>query len=249
MKAGKRKQAASKLETDANGEDHKLTAFETEAVETYKAATERRGPRLKIVGNGVKPVTLSVDHPEPAIGTLALMKAIGTTNAEFFNGLLGHLVNASKCGEVSEGGANFMLAVIKGIAPRDQIETMLAAQMAAVHMASMTFSRRLANVDNIQQQDSASNAFNKLTRTFTAQMAALKEYRSKGEQKMTVQHVHVADGGQAIVGNVSTSKEGGGKPEKSGEQPHALGYEPGEALPCDLEAERGSVPIASGAGV
>jgi hypothetical protein len=26
-------------------------------------------------------------------------------------------------------------------------------------------------------------------------MAALKDYRSKGEQKMTVQHVHVAEGG------------------------------------------------------
>ncbi len=70
-------------------------------------------------------------------------------------------------------------------------------------MASMTFARRLAHVDNIQQQDSAEHAFNKLTRTFAAQVAALKEYRSKGEQKLTVQHVHVAEGGQAIVGNVS----------------------------------------------
>jgi hypothetical protein len=47
-----------------------------------------------------------------------------------------------------------MLSVIKGIEPRDQIEAMLAAQMAAVHMASMTFARRLAHVDNIPQQDS-----------------------------------------------------------------------------------------------
>ena len=57
---------------------------------------------------------------------------------------------------------NFMLSVVKGIEPRDQIEAMLAAQMAAVHMASMTFARRLANVQNIPQQDSAQNAFNKL---------------------------------------------------------------------------------------
>jgi hypothetical protein len=89
-----------------------------------------------------------------------------------------------------------MLSVIKGIEPRDQIEAMLAAQMAAVHMASMTFARRLANVENIPQQDSAERAFNKLTRTFAAQMSALKDYRSKGEQKMTIQHVHVAEGGQ-----------------------------------------------------
>jgi hypothetical protein len=62
---------------------------------------------------------------------------------------------------------------------------------------------------NIPQQDSAERAFNKLTRTFAAQMSALKEYRSKGEQKMTVQHVRVAEGGQAIVGNVDAPAEGG----------------------------------------
>ena len=63
---------------------------------------------------------------------------------------------------------------------------------------------------NIPQQDSAERAFNKLTRTFAAQMSALKEYRSKGEQKMTVEHVRVAEGGQAIVGNVNATPEGGG---------------------------------------
>jgi hypothetical protein len=34
--------------------------------------------------------------------------------------------------------------------------------------------------------------------------------RSGGEQKMTIQHVHVADGGQAIVGNVNAPAEGVG---------------------------------------
>ena len=76
-----------------------------------------------------------------------------------------------------------MLAVIKGIEPRDQVEAMLAAQMAAVHMASMKLARRLSHTETIPQQDSASNAFNKLTRTFATQMEALKRYRSGGEQR------------------------------------------------------------------
>jgi hypothetical protein len=88
---------------------------------------------------------------------------------------------------------------------------MLAAQMAAVHNATMTFARRLNHVDNIQQQDSAERAFNRLGRTFTTQMEALKRYRTSGQQKMTVEHVHVHEGGQAIVGNV-----GGGLSKKSG---------------------------------
>ena len=86
---------------------------------------------------------------------------------------------------------------------------MLAAQMAAVHNATMTFARRLNHVDNIPQQDSAERAFNKLARTFAAQVEALKRYRTGGEQKVTVQHVTVNEGGQAVVGNVSAAPGGG----------------------------------------
>src|ERR1700730_15849925 len=85
---------------------------------------------------------------------------------------------------------------------------MLAAQMAAVHNATMTFARRLAHVDNIPQQDSAERAFNKLARTFAAQVEALKRYRSGGEQTVQVEHVTVNEGGQAIVGNVSHGGRG-----------------------------------------
>jgi hypothetical protein len=51
--------------------------------------------------------------------------------------------------------------------------------------------------------------------TFALQMETLKKYRSSGEQRITVQHVTVNDGGQAVVGNVNTggnamNKEEGG---------------------------------------
>jgi hypothetical protein len=192
---------------------------------------------------------INPDHPDAVIGTLALMQAIGTADLDFYDGLMLQLVNASKGGGPPEKAVNFMLAVIKGIEPRDQTEAMLASQMAAVHMASMTFARRLASVDTIPQQDSAQNAFNKLARTFAAQVEALKRYRSGGEQKMTVQHVHVAEGGQAIVGNVTAPAPGGGATEKSKEQPHALGYAPGVEMPRQIEAERATVPCASRSGV
>jgi hypothetical protein len=227
---------------------YKPTPIEAKAIAAYKAAKETRGPRLKVAIEG-NSAELTPDHPDAAIGTLAIMRAIGTADLDFCDGLTLQLVNASKGQGPSEKAVNFMLAVIKGIEPRDEIEAMLAAQMATVHMASMTFARRLASVDSIQQQDSASNAFNKLTRTFAAQMSALKEYRSKGEQKMTVQHVHVAEGGQAIVGNVTSPTEGVGARKKSEDQPHALGYAPGVAMPRQIEAERATVPRAGGAGV
>jgi hypothetical protein len=81
------------------------------------------------------------------------MEALGTTDDNFLNGLLGQLANAGSPGpKLSESGINFMLSIVKGIEPRDHIESMLAAQMAAVHIATMTFARRLAHVENIPQQ-------------------------------------------------------------------------------------------------
>jgi hypothetical protein len=138
------------------------------------------------------------------------MEALGTTDQDFHYGFLRQLVDATQQGgAASEESANFMLSVIKGIKPRDQVEAMLAAQMAAVHVSAMTFARRLAHVENIPQQDSAERAFNKLTRTFASQMEALKRYRTGGEQKVTVQHVTVGEGGQAIVGNVTQERSEG----------------------------------------
>jgi hypothetical protein len=55
--------------------------------------------------------------------------------------------------------------------------------MAAVHMATMTLAGRLAQVENIPQQDSAERAFNKLTRTFATQMEALKRYRTGANRR------------------------------------------------------------------
>ena len=85
---------------------------------------------------------------------------------------------------------------------------MLATQMAAVHLATITFARRLAHVENIPQQDSAERAFNKLARTFAAQVEALKRYRTGGQQNVIVRHVTVAEGGQAIVRNIQQGGRG-----------------------------------------
>ena len=169
------------------------------------------------------------------------MEALGTTDLDFIEGLLGQLANAGSQGsEVNAQGVNFMLSIIKGIKPRDQVEAMLAAQMAAVHMATMTFARRLAHVDNIPQQDSAERAFNKLTRTFTTQMEALKRYRTGGEQKVTVQHVTVGEGGQAIVGNVTQGRREAA-PDKAVATPLAL--TDAKTAPMPIVEAKNQVPI------
>ena len=52
----------------------------------------------------------------------------------------------------------------------------------------------------------AFNSANKLARTYAMQMEALNRYRGKGQQKITVEHVSINSGGQAIICNV-TKKE------------------------------------------
>jgi hypothetical protein len=71
------------------------------------------------------------------------MEVLGTAEVDFLDWLLEQLANVGTKGRVvDERGLNFMLSVVKGVAPKDRVEAMLAAQMAAVHNATMTFARR-----------------------------------------------------------------------------------------------------------
>ena len=214
-------------------------------------AREKLLPRWKVKMEG-KTAMISPDHPDSSVAAVRLMEAIGTESQDFFNGISNQIGGVANDGKrVDEDTINFMWDAIKGLKPRDEAEAMLATQMAAVHLATMTFARRLNHVENIPQQDSAERAFNKLARTFTTQMTALKNYRTGGQQKMTVEHVHVHDGGQAIVGSVT--HEGGGATRKSEEQPHepetrSITNASGTEMPGHIEAERATVPSAGGKG-
>ena len=88
-------------------------------------------PRMKVMKNdGV--ARFEVDHPTPAVGLALLMNALGTPDPSFLHGLLGQRANAGTHGQnVEEREFNFMLSLVIGVAPRDQVEAMLAAQMAA----------------------------------------------------------------------------------------------------------------------
>jgi hypothetical protein len=172
------------------------------------------------------------------------MEALGTADPDFYSGLLVQLSNSSlRGGQVDERLLNFMLAVIKGIKPRDQIEAMLAAQMAAVHNAIMTFTGRLTSVETLAQQDSAERALNKLARTFATQMESLQRYRNGGEHKVTVQQVSVNEGGQAIVGNV-THAERESEREPPSKTPPLVPFEPRPAMAViDRDGEREPIPM------
>lgn len=129
------------------------------------------------------------------------------------------------------------------IGPRDDLEGMMAVQMIACHNASMECYRRaMIPEQSFEGRREALSQANKLSRTYVTLLDGLNRHRGKGAQKVTVEHVHVHKGGQAIVGNVSTP--GGGVAQKTEEQPHALGYAPGATMPS-TDAERDRVPVTS----
>jgi len=189
---------------------YEVTAAECTALKKYLARNKAKPPvRFKVSKNGSVP-QIEFDHPDKLVGGALLMDALATADEDFLNGIVDQIASASAHGQDIERGLNFMLSVIKGIEPRDQLEAMLAAQMAAVHVATMTFARDLAPANT--------SAFNKLTRTFAMQMEALKRYRSGAEQKVTLQHVSVAEGGQAIVGNVTQAPRENGREKAAQEE-------------------------------
>jgi hypothetical protein len=135
--------------------------------------------------------------------------------------------------------------VLFGIKPQDEIEGMIAAQLVACHNASMECYRRAMHREQTFEgrKENLSQA-NKLSRTYATLVESLNRHRGKGQQKVTVEHVHVYDGGQAIVGNVEG--RGGGFAAKTEEQPHAIAYAPGATM-RSADAPREPVPVASNA--
>ena len=80
--------------------------------------------------------------------------------------------------------------------------------MIGVHNLAMTaMGRAMIDGQTFEGRQASVNQSTKMLQTFTAQVETLKKYRTGGQQKVTVEHVHVGEGGQAIVGNVN---QGGG---------------------------------------
>ena len=138
------------------------------------------------------------------------MRAIGGSKSDRFNNaLIDSMVKTGwfSPGQSDEDRARQLFVAVTGLQafkPADEIEAMLAAQAMAAHHASMECSRRAMVPD---QPFEAAQGFRKAaanaSRTFIELLSALDRKRGKGGQQVVrVEHVHVHQGGQAIVGNV-----------------------------------------------
>jgi hypothetical protein len=140
-----------------------------------------------------------------------------------------------------------VMAGLIGIAPKDELEGMMAAQLIAAHSAAMECYRRaMIGEQTLEGRRENLSQANKLSRTYATLLEALNRHRGKGQQKVTVEHVHVYSGGQAVVGMIETP--GGGERPKSEDQPHAMQIaHASQPTVWSADKEGGPMPVASDA--
>ena len=169
------------------------------AIAATGPAPAAAAPRIALSPQG-----FFIDHPDAELGERLMADALGVADRDAMDGILRQLVRASASGGSADAvNIAFMIAMVKDIRPRDGVEAMLAAQMVSVHVMAMRCAQQLATAEDIAQRDGAARALGRLARTFPAQIEALNRYRSQSEPAIQVQNVSVADGGNAIVGNVT----------------------------------------------
>ncbi len=109
---------------------------------------------------------------------------------------------------------NQMQAFFNNIKPKGPVEAMLAMQMVAAHEAAMACISRAKSACDGRWIDLHVKNAAKLMELYLRQVRALDKHRGKGQQTVTVEHVYVAAGGQALVGNVAAAATPSGNSSK-----------------------------------
>jgi len=208
---------------------------ERQALERELEAVIKQIKQAKAETPGPRVVVTSKYYPNESFDMKRLVKAFGTQDRDFVNGLTQQLIYVGA--PLNLDALSFMIAVIKGIKPKDQLEAMLAAQMATIHFSTMMLARRFCEAETLVDHDSAERTLNKLARTFTNQLEALKRYRTGGEQNVTVQHVQAIHVTQAARGSPA---------EIPANATAALTDERQSAMPIMDKPERSPIPVQRG---
>ncbi len=221
------------------------TPAEKEAIEEFLAFPDELPQYISVPHF---PNMIKFRHPRQEVAGAVVMKAVGISDQRLYTSLVSQVTNALSRGQEPDvGELNAAIAMVAGIAPRDNLEAMLAFQMATVHVLSLRHARSMVTSERIDQLDIQERIVNKLMRTFTTQMEALRKHRNGGSQKMTVEHVHVYSGGQAIVGNVTHRGRGKIKKGAQSHEQEDLSLSESAAMLGYVEADEMPMPGTSGA--
>lgn len=172
------------------------------AVERAKFETMPRRPvaKLEVTENGTK-ISFGdgTDAGEKLDGML-LYNTLATRSDPFVTDAMRRVISAlSLTGDEAANSdkVGAALALIGGIDPRNEMESTMALQMVAANEAAMKFLAGANRAETIDQAAALTSMGTKAMRAFALHAETLAKLRRNGEQ--VVKHVHVNDGGQAII--------------------------------------------------
>ena len=225
-------------------------------------------PRFKVVAD-YRGFRIVLDHPDSVVAHSLFKEAIATADDDFYEGLLGQLCGLANIDGPTvdrESDLNFLLSIIINGKPKDgpthcfyfiwpsalwcrckrcKIFRAFKNEFRAMDrdlcdISPFLIEKTTALIKNLSLlQDSTERSINRFARTYCMQLEASERYRRSGEPSTTV---HVAPGGQAIVGNV-THATPQTAPNNPTAAPRALTDQQHSAMPIIGEPDRVAVPV------
>lgn len=169
------------------------------AMARYKEMPVRPEMEISLTCGGTT-AALDATHSDGNGHAAMLQVATGSTSSGWTNGAMIDLLKLAQVRgkeAVTGNEASAAMAFLAAVEPRNEVEAALGVQMFAAHQLAMEMAGRCRHTTDRQATLEYGNLAMKMMRTFTAQMDALGKMRRGGEQ--VVRHVHVNEGGQAIV--------------------------------------------------
>jgi hypothetical protein len=141
---------------------------------------------------------------------MKLVKQIGAEDiaTDVINAIMRPLIQLiTSQGDDTESAFNKAITLIAASDPKNQLELMLATQLAMTHLTLGKSAQLLdKNYKDVNTINSLGNLYTKLSRLGIDQINTLERMKGKGQQKIIVEKVNIESGGQAAIGVY----EGGG---------------------------------------
>jgi hypothetical protein len=197
-----------------------------------KCIEEKHRAKLRVRSKHVRNVpekaaqAVEVQKPNVVPPTKAVRKARGAGIAEIrkevceasgirgerpAERILSQLMQMQTWGPADADGVERALAAFEMLVelkPANVVEALLTVQMVGVHETALMFLKHATREEQtFAGRDANTFRATRLLRLFIEQLEAMARLKGKaGQQKVTVEHVHVYQGGQAIVGAVNAGK-------------------------------------------
>ena len=194
--------------------NQELSQVEKSAIDKWQKRHKERVKPLKF--KKIDDRTLTHTEQDSEKFWARMLETTGSPDVDFYQTILTQ-VRATLPQEEPERATNFVAAFMHGLKPQDEMEGVLIAQMAGIHNLIMEYMRKAVIPEQyLEAAEDYTNRAYKLINVFLRQVEALQKYRGKtSQQKVIVEHVHIYEGGQAVVGHIESKPRGEGDGTKN----------------------------------